>query len=486
MSDNKNDDFIIHNEVNSNEESAVSIDANISNTSESAIDNIEEEAFKNPEERLDEEALMEEIEETSEEPHKKHFLINEKKHKKKKNDIQDSSRRSSNSISSARNVVIDFLEGTTKKNEAMDYARGFIDNHYASPKSCFIYTSSYEDVYAVEIHDGGEGKPYLPNVIKTLEDDPTACACIQNKRRTLEIKKNDRGEFSSILLPEGLDSTETNIVRIYPDEKSNMRPYSYNNILFAIISMTLCALGFTLLVFTTIVALLAYQKPIKTLPTTKVKNLPIQQWGALIENYTYDMYVEKVTFEHGRWKTTQRKAPIETEKVKEELKDIVKEEVKNEIEKGSFLTNAEKEEIAKHLKENIIHDVQEKRDQTIDKVTEEAEAKINEEIMQREFETSNKEIYPEQMPKEFFTPEPSIYEPEMENMPPMDEFEFGEMGLYPEPRYEFQEEMMHEYEAPEPRKRPLRDRINRERDMPEGLTDRGEPDVEDMGSIVVE
>lgn len=244
------------------------------------------------------------------------FLLNKdhKNRKKTKNvDIDKVNRRSKNNITSARTVVIDFLDGTNKKSEAIAYARGFIDNHYPVPADCYMYAIEYEGGYAVEIHDGGDGKAYMPEIIKTLQEDPSACICIRNKRRVLEIKKSDKEGFSSILLPEGIDSVETNIVNICP-ANTNMTPYSFKALPFALIGMVFGALGFAFLIISVIIGLLARSAPVKTLPVTKVKNLPIQQWDALMDKYSDENYIGKLSYFANNWNVEKKKSPLFVEK----------------------------------------------------------------------------------------------------------------------------------------------------------------------------
>lgn len=435
-----NDDFVIYDAEEEQQEETIKKvleEVNPTNGIEETPENSEDNEFLTPDEI---EALAtgkpvntkksSKDESAEKKPKKTGFLLN--KIKKEDANIVSTKRNSSiKKTSIARTVVIDFLEGTTKKSEAMAYARGFIDNHYQAPSACFIYVVSYEGVYAVEIHDGGDGKPYLPSVVKALEDDASACVCIENRRRTLEIKRNDKGVFSSILLPEAIDSTETNIIRIEPDSKSNMRPYSFRTILFAFISMSLCLLGFTFLLLTSIVALFSYQRPVKILKTTKINQLPIQQWDNLINSYTEELYVEKLTYSDKRWKVAQRKIPFSEVKeqanvdaLTQKVTKQVREEVRDEIKSGVFLTEEEKTAIRRHLTEKIIETVEESGDLSLNS-QEESVAEL---------------ITPEEVKEEIIEIPPMEDLSEIraiEEMPPMEDYRFEEPDMMEDPESRF-------------------------------------------------
>ncbi|MCT4574910.1 MAG: hypothetical protein N4A43_01500 [Alphaproteobacteria bacterium] len=321
------------------------------------------------------------------------FLLNKghKNRKKTKNvDIEKVNRRSKNNITSARTVVIDFLDGTSKKSEAIAYARGFIDNHYPVPADCYMYAIANEGGYAVEIHDGGDGKAYLPEIIKTLQEDPTACICIRNKRRVLEIKKSDKEGFSSILLPEGIDSVETNIVNICPSN-TNMTPYSFKALPFALVGMVFGALGFSFLIISLIVGVLARTAPVKTLPVTKVKNLPIQQWDELMNNYSDEKYVGKLSYVSDKWNVENKVSPLFVPKKAEEDSAVEEVSINKEIEAEYILSDGDKAKIDIKIQEEII----EIEDESLSKNEFEADfpqAEVKEDIIENSSIQDSKEI----------------------------------------------------------------------------------------------
>jgi len=300
------------------------------------------------------------------------FLLNRKNKKKKSQEVIN--RRTQDNISSARMVVIDFLEGTTRKSEAIAYARGFIDNHYSSPSSCYIYVEPYEGSYAVEIHDGGDNRPYLPNVLKSLEEDPLSCICIQNRRRVLEIKRNERGVLSSVLLPEGIDSTETNIVRVYPSDNDKMIPYAFNSLSVSLFGISFGIISFSFLLLISIVCLFLYEKPVKVIPVTEVNRLPIQNWDSLMSNYSNEAYVDKLTYDGKTWSISTKTLPKEKIISSE---DIIPTEITEEvIDIKEDLGIKEPEEIEESkalIKDNIEEDISNQIIFTNEEIKEESE-----------------------------------------------------------------------------------------------------------------
>src|SRR5690606_22687312 len=81
----------------------------------------------------------------------------------------------------------------------------------------------YEDGFAYEVQEGGNGRPYLPAVVKKFQEDSSAVISIRSGKRVLQISMGPREAFNAVLLPEELSSyLETNIE---PDLKAKMKSY---------------------------------------------------------------------------------------------------------------------------------------------------------------------------------------------------------------------------------------------------------------------
>lgn len=50
--------------------------------------------------------------------------------------------------------------------DVVAYARGLIDKHFVAKEESFYIVKAYGDFYYYEIHEGGEGKAYLPSIMK--------------------------------------------------------------------------------------------------------------------------------------------------------------------------------------------------------------------------------------------------------------------------------------------------------------------------------
>lgn len=53
--------------------------------------------------------------------------------------------------------------------DVLAYARGLIDKHFVAKEESFYTVRPYGDYYYYEIHEGGNGKAYLPSIMKALE-----------------------------------------------------------------------------------------------------------------------------------------------------------------------------------------------------------------------------------------------------------------------------------------------------------------------------
>ena len=197
-------------------------------------------------------------------------------------------------------VVIDFMEGTKRKADAVAFARGFIEHHFDSPADSWYYVQPYPGGYAFEVHEGGLGKAFLPNIIETLEVNPTAVLSVPMARRNLQVKKSLNGTYTAILLPEGLSTDEDHAVEAVSSRSmlrvttTGLGIFTFGGIIFS--AGFLAFFSALLMVFLDPAGIFFGGSR-----GTELQQLPILQWKSLSSASNDQSYVRNLSFSNGKW-----------------------------------------------------------------------------------------------------------------------------------------------------------------------------------------
>jgi hypothetical protein len=205
-------------------------------------------------------------------------------------------------------VIIDFLEGTLKKQDAIAFARGFIEHHFDAPNACGYYVMPYEQGYVFEVHEGGEGKAFLPGIMDALDQDPTATACIQMARRVLEVKRSAAGTYTAILLPEGMDSQSLD--KVFPEAGAALTPFQKSGLTALIIGGAVFGLGFIALFLTMLYYLIQVTGLLSPpLAAIDFRSLPLTQWPSLETKAGEESgtYIKTLRYQNGSWQEDEGK-----------------------------------------------------------------------------------------------------------------------------------------------------------------------------------
>ena len=223
-------------------------------------------------------------------------------------------------------IIIDFLEGTSKRKDAIAFAKGFIEHHFDSHDSSGWFCSEFEGGFAFEVQEGGSGRAYLPAILETLERDPDVIACVRMARRVLQVKRSIQGGYSSILLPEGLEPPEENI--IYVEPRDRLSPYRANGIGIFTTGIGIFSIGIIVFALTLLVYLLNWASDFGArAPVPDPSDLPISQWASLTDNSDPQSFVTALRYNGSSWQfeTGQRVATNNRELLPDriELEDTV-------------------------------------------------------------------------------------------------------------------------------------------------------------------
>lgn len=198
-------------------------------------------------------------------------------------------------------IIIDYLDGVTRRSDAVAYARGFIASHFDVPNLSGYYIHKLPGGCAFEIHEGGSQRAFLPKVLKQLDENPTQTILIRSNNRLLQVSRTQKEGFNAILLPEELSQYVGNILD--PDENApRLIPYLQPGSTFVIIGLPVFLLGLILMVSgLTTFALDRALRPRELQIITPYDALPMSQWSNFTEKLDVDHYLRKLQWQNGHW-----------------------------------------------------------------------------------------------------------------------------------------------------------------------------------------
>jgi len=150
------------------------------------------------------------------------------------------------------------------------------------------------------VHEGGQGKAFLPNILETLELNPTAILTVPMARRNLQVKKSISGTYTAILLPEGLDTEEDHAIPATPSHSmmrlstTGLGIFTFGAIVFA--AGFLAFFSALLMVFLDPAGII-FGSP----KTTPIQQMPMQQWETLKTSSSDQKYVKTLIFKDSKW-----------------------------------------------------------------------------------------------------------------------------------------------------------------------------------------
>ncbi len=211
-------------------------------------------------------------------------------------------------------IVIDFLEGTTRRKDAIAFAKGFIDQHFDSPQASGWFVARYDDGFAFEAQEGGSGRAYLPDVLDALNRDQDVTVAIRMARRMMEVKRTHAGAFTSIILPEGMQPTEENVVFAEPGPQ--LTRYKSDGVPLFATGLAVFSLGLlSFLVTLTIYAIGWLGQLTSGSGIGDPATLPISKWEEVMLGAEPDQYVKTLRFDGRRWEIDRDRRRVEGQTV---------------------------------------------------------------------------------------------------------------------------------------------------------------------------
>lgn len=203
-------------------------------------------------------------------------------------------------------IVVGYLPEVTER-DAIEYATGIAEKHFDQLGLASYDAFEYAKGYAYEVHEGGPGRAYLPQIIeyfnsqgpfKTGEDVKVV---LRTATRKVEVQRTREG-LAAIMLPEASEAQPTDWLE--PGEL--LIPALNKRTGLLVVGAAMFASGFLAMVVS---ALLARHQPYVDPPPAAVvelrfQDLPSAQWPALTA-IAEGTYVRALRYRNGRWEAPE-------------------------------------------------------------------------------------------------------------------------------------------------------------------------------------
>jgi hypothetical protein len=203
-------------------------------------------------------------------------------------------------------ILMGYLPEVTER-DARDYALGVAEKHFEQPALAYFDAFKYGDGWAYEVHEGGSGLAFMPEIIRYFESrgpfktGENLSVVITTGTRAVEVQRQRNG-LSAILLPES--SNLEHSAWLSPTEK--LSPALNQKTGYLVAGAMFFVTGFFALIIGSMLTRYQGYDSAQDPSTTIIsyENLPISQWARL-QNLGAGSYVAKLVFEDGRWQVPE-------------------------------------------------------------------------------------------------------------------------------------------------------------------------------------
>jgi len=199
-------------------------------------------------------------------------------------------------------VLVGWAEGISK-NDAVDLAKGFIQRRFEAIDASWYAIAPFSGGYLWEVHEGGQGKAYMPAVIDALSQDPGGVHWFPSRDRAFQVMMRDGKPFCILL-------SASDSKAIIASERAPLLPSG--KMVRAVKKGTamlatggaMFGTGFSFLLGSMVFFGLA-GTPGPAVRDIKFENLPLAQWPKVADTATTEI-VTKLEFADGKWSVEKR------------------------------------------------------------------------------------------------------------------------------------------------------------------------------------
>ena len=121
-------------------------------------------------------------------------------------------------------VLFGYLEGVDRK-DAAAYARGFARRTLGTAERVWYNTESIYTGFLYEVHEGGAGRSFLPDIISALEAEPAGTVLVPSGRRVFELTVRNGRPTGALLSEQSSMKMQNQMALVLPAEKTGGNPY---------------------------------------------------------------------------------------------------------------------------------------------------------------------------------------------------------------------------------------------------------------------
>ena len=218
-------------------------------------------------------------------------------------------------------VLIGTCPGGKKDAEAM--ARAMVDRHFDIPGNAWFYLKAAPGIGThYEIQEGGNGKAYLPSVLRHLHENDDRVVIRPLNARNVEVFARDEGQLQSVVLPE---AQSEGAITAGIERSRQMIPVATNGLEWVKVGAMAFSLGLLTLTASGLLdkgldmASRGYYEAANNVTALRIAQLidapsdvlsqvpsdmelPLSQWDRVEQaGRSLDRYVTRLRYEHGRW-----------------------------------------------------------------------------------------------------------------------------------------------------------------------------------------
>lgn len=219
-------------------------------------------------------------------------------------------------------VLVGTCLGSKQDTEAL--ARSQIDRYFDIPGNSWMLIRQVEKVHVYEIHEGGSGKPYLPNILKAMKGQAESVFLKALGGKPIQVIRRDDGYLSTLMLPSNTTPPDGH-VEVDVDITGKMKPYATTGAEWNRIGLASLSLGVLMMTISGVVsksfdiAMQGYHEVASTLPISRIaelsfhpksagdtvkplESLPASQWAQLFETpLNSGESISRLVYQSGKW-----------------------------------------------------------------------------------------------------------------------------------------------------------------------------------------
>lgn len=226
----------------------------------------------------------------------------------------------------ATNVLFGFLEGVDRR-DAEAYARGFARRSLKTAERCWYSTEPLWSGFLYEVHEGGPGRSFLPDLAREIDANPGGVALVPSGRRVFELTVRN-GRPVGALLPEAKSrEVRMHMTVMLPTARVDGQPFGVmipawvaeGQVRFRTIRATrrmkrlrqpvalpvaLSAVGFAAGLGVLVAGTAAYFGSPHRVPQARAVTLdrmPHRQWEGVLGAVAATSYATKLEYRDGKW-----------------------------------------------------------------------------------------------------------------------------------------------------------------------------------------